>query len=284
MPLSKNIIKMLRKLISILVVTVASFYIFFIFTVVNNYAKQISNDKSSTNNRSVYWCKELHWRMPPLPFAIALASYPGSGNTWLRYLLQQTTGIITGSVYLDYNLRSNGFPAENISDGSVLVVKTHQYPPKTLEQFESAVLLIRNPRDAILAEFNRHNSGHTGNAPKSAFEIPALKRLVWFPYFSTQLRDWEYFHNLWLTKFPGQVYIVFYEALLTDTRKTLLGILNFLNITVTEDDMNCALANKEGLYKRKKKYKEFDPYTHDMYRQIDIVRTRVYTKIIESIK
>ncbi|KPJ12440.1 WSCD family member AAEL009094 [Papilio machaon] len=97
---------------------------------------------------------------------------------------------------------------------------------------------------------------------------------IWFPYVSTQLRDWEYFHNLWLTKFPGPVYIVFYEALLSDTRNTLQGI----------DDMNCALSNKEGLYKRKKKYKDFDPFTHDMYRQIDIVRTRVYAKIIESTK
>ncbi|KPJ12439.1 WSCD family member AGAP003962 [Papilio machaon] len=227
----------------------------------NIIARQVSNDKNSTNYSRVEWCKELHWQTPPLPFAIALASYPGSGNTWLRYLLQQVTGIVTGSVYMDYNLRKHGFPAENISDGSVLVVKTHEYAPSNLEQFESAVLLIRNPRDAILAEFNRINSGHTGFAPKSAFEIPSLRRIVWYPYVSTQLRDWEYFHNLWLTKFPGPVYIVFYEALLSDTRNTLQGILSFLNITVTEDDMNCALSNKEGLYKRKKKYKDFDPFT-----------------------
>jgi hypothetical protein len=25
---------------------------------------------------------------------IALASYPGAGNTWLRHLIQQTTGIV----------------------------------------------------------------------------------------------------------------------------------------------------------------------------------------------
>jgi hypothetical protein len=42
--------------------------------------------------------------------AIALASFPGSGNTWLRYLLQQATGIYTGSVYKDYGLLKSGFP------------------------------------------------------------------------------------------------------------------------------------------------------------------------------
>lgn len=74
---------------------------------------------------------------------IALASFPGSGNTWLRYLLQQATGnklfalyniflyftqflftinvkgILTGSVYKDFGLLKSGFPAENIYNSSV---------------------------------------------------------------------------------------------------------------------------------------------------------------------
>lgn len=41
---------------------------------------------------SVAWCKDLRWRLPPSPNTVALVSYPGSGNTWLRYLLQQATG------------------------------------------------------------------------------------------------------------------------------------------------------------------------------------------------
>ncbi|XP_013167977.1 PREDICTED: WSCD family member AGAP003962-like [Papilio xuthus] len=281
----KTKIKTLRKLVLFLAAIVA-LYFFITLIILSNNSKQVSNHKNSTGHTSVNWCKELHWRTPPLPFAIALASYPGSGNTWLRYLLQQVTGIVTGSVSLDYSLRKQGFPAENISDGSVLVVKTHKYPPKNVNKFESAILLIRNPRDAILAEFNRINSGHTGIAPKSAFDmkVRAPRRKVWVPFVSLQLRKWEIFHNLWLTKFPGPVYIVFYEALLSDTRNTLQGILIFLNITVTEDDMNCALSNKDGLYKRNKKYKDFDPFTGDMYRQINMVKTRVYTKIIDSTK
>lgn len=57
---------------------------------------------------------------PTIP---ALASFPGSGNTWLRYMLQQATGILTGSVYKDYGLLKSGFPAESISNSSVLLVK-----------------------------------------------------------------------------------------------------------------------------------------------------------------
>ena len=36
-------------------------------------------------------CTVPHFADPPLPVT-ALASYPGSGNTWVRFLLEQTTG------------------------------------------------------------------------------------------------------------------------------------------------------------------------------------------------
>ena len=32
---------------------------------------------------------------------IALASYPGSGNTWLRYLIEGITGVFTGTFYFN---------------------------------------------------------------------------------------------------------------------------------------------------------------------------------------
>lgn len=41
---------------------------------------------------------------------VGLVSFPGSGNSWVRYLLQQSTGIFTGSVYIDGELRKNGLP------------------------------------------------------------------------------------------------------------------------------------------------------------------------------
>lgn len=95
---------------------------------------------------------------------VALASFPGSGNTWLRYLLQQATGLLTGSVYKDYALLKNGFPAESIANGSVLVVKTHEFGPKSRSKFDRVVLLVRDPFASLLAEFNRRSGGHTGHA------------------------------------------------------------------------------------------------------------------------
>ena len=105
---------------------------------------------------------------------IALASFPGSGNTWVRGLLQDITGICTGGIYCDPTLRRSGYPGECIRSGVVLVVKTHQTAPrwtgvyydksapfkyfKKLEHipvYSSAIFLVRNPFDALIAEWHR---------------------------------------------------------------------------------------------------------------------------------
>ena len=106
---------------------------------------------------------------------VALASFPGSGNTWVRGLLQQATGICTGGIYCDTTLRVSGYPGESLRSGSTLVVKTHQvdprwtgvfYPPNTTDNYfkkeskkvpvyDAAIFLIRNPFDALVAEWNR---------------------------------------------------------------------------------------------------------------------------------
>ena len=61
----------------------------------------------------------VNWCVMPLRYLskatrrpkVALASYPGSGNTWVRYLLQQSTGILTGSVHKGSLINKEGvFP------------------------------------------------------------------------------------------------------------------------------------------------------------------------------
>ncbi|XP_047999023.1 WSCD family member AGAP003962 [Leguminivora glycinivorella] len=228
---------------------------------------------------SVAWCKDLHFK--PLGPVVALVSHPGSGNTWLRYLLQQVTGIMTGSIYMDYGLRTHGFPAENVTDGTVLVVKTHEAPPVHPDKFQAAVLLIRHPKDAILAEYNRLHKGHIGTAPKSAFKRKSHehKTTDWVKFVSYQLTAWESLHELWLTRFPGKILVILYETLVRDTEPTLQRILDFLNHTVTKDDMSCAIANREGIYRRRKKLQDFDPFTADMYQALDRAHDRVHNLV-----
>ena len=63
----------------------------------------------------------VEWCVMPLRYLskstrrpkVALASYPGSGNTWVRYLLQQSTGILTGSVHKGSLINKEGvFPGK----------------------------------------------------------------------------------------------------------------------------------------------------------------------------
>ena len=77
------------------------------------------------------------------------------------------TGILTGSVYDDVDLKRNGFPGEALSDNSVLVIKTHDVTPQLYEQ---AVLLVRHPAGTLLAEYNRRHHGHVGMDPAITFD------------------------------------------------------------------------------------------------------------------
>ena len=105
---------------------------------------------------------------------VALASFPGSGNTWVRGLLQWATGVCTGGIYCDTELRVRGYPGETLRSGRTLVVKTHQvdprwtgviYSPNTTDSYftketdipvyDSAIFLVRNPYHALVAEWNR---------------------------------------------------------------------------------------------------------------------------------
>lgn len=47
---------------------------------------------------------------------IALASFPGAGNTWARHLIELATGFYTGSYYFDGSLYNKGEGVEGERD------------------------------------------------------------------------------------------------------------------------------------------------------------------------
>jgi hypothetical protein len=129
---------------------------------------------------------------------VALASFPGSGNTWLRFLIEQGSRIYTGSVYHDKDLNAT-YPGEGLEDAQLIAVKTH-YPcpncwtyqkcpvcaggnpvtaPMTgpVVDADAAVFMLRSPFDALLAEFNRIKTGkHAGElSPADFTKIPKRK-------------------------------------------------------------------------------------------------------------
>merc|ERR1712126_185666 len=160
-------------------------------------------------------------------------------------------GVSTGSVYKDVALLKNGFPAESVVNGSVIAVKTHEWGPHTREQFDKAILLVRDPFDSILAEFNRRSGGHIGHASLEKFNRDKGK--FWQDFVLTKAEDWEEMNTDWVNNFQGPLLVILYNDLIDKVEEQLKRTLDFLSISVTKEEMECAMERKEGIYRRKKK-------------------------------
>lgn len=98
-------------------------------------------------------------------------------------------------------------------------------------------------------------------------------------FVTTKLHAWEQTNLSWGRNFNGPVLIVYYEDLVDNVEKTLREILKFINFSIDEDLMRCAIMRKEGIYRRKKRLLTFDPFTLTMRKMIEEKRTQVYTEL-----
>ena len=99
-----------------------------------------------------------------------LESFPGSGNSYVRQLLESATGIYTGAIYCDPSYLKVGMIGEGVETENVLAIKSHVLlNPKVLPKlYDKAIYIVRNPFDAMVAEINRlityntkHEEDHT---------------------------------------------------------------------------------------------------------------------------
>ncbi|CAL4082343.1 unnamed protein product, partial [Meganyctiphanes norvegica] len=219
--------------------------------------------------------RELRYRFPPGP-TTALVSFPGSGNTWLRHLLQQVTGYFTGSVYKDKILMKNGFPAESVCNGSVIAVKTHEWGPKHRNKFNRAILMLRDPYLSIQAEFNRQNGGHIGHAQPEKY----LRNngTYWENFVIYEATAWMNTTIDWL-KFEGSLHLVFYEDLLDNLSEEMGRILEFLNIEVDDASLDCMLRHQDGGFRRRKNPLSFDPFNAKLRAVVDNSKSIVNKKL-----
>jgi len=82
---------------------------------------------------------------------VALATYPGSGNTWMRHLIEGLTGIFTGDVYRDVALSKTFYGSLiSIHTRRTFVFKTH----KLGWRYKTAVTIVRNPLTTCRAHYN----------------------------------------------------------------------------------------------------------------------------------
>jgi hypothetical protein len=134
---------------------------------------------------------------------IALASYPRSGNTWLRFMIEQATGQPSGSVYQDRILRRG---AEGV------VIKTHKLDS---DQYTAAIHLLRNPFDAVESRFHWKA------------EINPEESLAWGEHILKASEQWRDHTIHWLNA-ACPVYRIRYEDLHQDTAGQLRALLRWL--------------------------------------------------------
>ena len=196
--------------------------------------------------------------------ATALASYPGSGSTLTRLLLELATGYHTGSVYGDRTLLEN--PAHpflgEYHRTNVTVVKTHFPAGSVGTEFEfrearRVVLLLRDPRRAIPSYGNyeygkSHGSEHGMQAPEEEW-------VRWRDHGDTVGREmglWAGVVGHWtrwaLAQDPADIslHVVRYEDLVGEeggAMEAMRSLVDFLGYPATSSDqLLCALGEALG--------------------------------------
>ncbi|XP_072547673.1 sialate:O-sulfotransferase 1 [Salminus brasiliensis] len=211
-------------------------------------------------------CTERRFLPEKSSWLVALSSFPGAGNTWVRHLIELATGFYTGSYYFDGTLYNRGFKGEKDywKSGRTICVKTHESSKRDIEMYDSAILLIRNPYRSLMAEFNRKCAGHLGYASDQHW-----KSKEW-PEFVGSYASWWASHVLDWLRFGRRLLVVHYEELQESLVPRLRSITTFLNITTSDERLLCAENNKDGHFKRSGAHRpSFDPFTPDMRRLID---------------
>lgn len=156
----------------------------------------------------------------------ALASFPRSGNTWVRTLVEKATGYSTSSLYCDKHLRKT-FKSE-CNRQTKFLVKTHYPvnfishtpdPQKHFHRFHRVVHLVRNPFDAIVSYHNfRGSFNHTLKLHTFSIEP---SNLDW--YIRKYLSHFLYWSNV-----PLRTLFIRYEDLRMNSARTLRDIVDFL--------------------------------------------------------
>ena len=151
---------------------------------------------------------------------VALASYPRSGNSLTRALLENLTATHTGSDFCRLDaVKNDGVvegawgKGETVHDSRVWIIKTHSRfgagPPGAFATFTPAtvILLVRNPLRVAVSfwSFVLSDERQAQTVPAQTF---AQFPLVWDSFVTSVSRAWQAFHRFWLARMQWQPVLV----------------------------------------------------------------------------
>lgn len=170
---------------------------------------------------------------------ILLASFPKSGNTWLRFIISNIVNIENNYFkevdfynirYLTPEVRGNrSLNGIKCSPNTPVFLKTHFPYINQFKQYNS-VLLYRNPAD-VLRSYFRYLIEEKG------------KRFKSFNHFIKHWRygssAWVNFHKSWLSRYN---YIIKYDNLVNDPFNQIKGLLEYFNYPVSDSTIRNAIS------------------------------------------
>ncbi|XP_071956126.1 sialate:O-sulfotransferase 2-like [Antedon mediterranea] len=175
---------------------------------------------------------------------VALASYPRSGNTWTRQLIEKSSGIPTGSTMwrseMKMAISKKVFLGGNINYKlqRTICIKSHSHKVQDIKEFKGAILLIRNPYRTLVAEvFRRLMIVENKNSTATS---KYFKSEEWNAFVDVQINDWRDTALNWIKNTP-KILVVHYENLEDNTFKEIHRMMDFLNVFATDNRIKCAI-------------------------------------------
>lgn len=194
---------------------------------------------------------------------VYLASYPRSGNHWVRHLVEEATHIATSSVYCDQDpphlfsafpwgghCCKNGYKGNcrYPSPHDFILLKTH-FPAKSARPFDlqTSIKTIRIVRHPIDAFYSYYIYSHKGKNPADSIPSHIVERYM---------KSWRHFQNYWNTQPKVATYR--YEDLMKNPKKYLKKILKRIGYSFDEADIDRAISKfppTGSLLKHRYKYR-----------------------------
>ena len=137
--------------------------------------------------------------------SIALASYPRSGNTWMRMMIEEATGLPSGSNYEDRFLNRDNYG---------IVIKTHHLDRN---KYRKAIIITRNPYDCIYSYFKWKTEISSKN-----------KNTTWEEHLRNEIPKYKEHVNHWKKANMPKLWIR-YEDIKKNPHKELNKVLKFIN-------------------------------------------------------
>jgi hypothetical protein len=179
---------------------------------------------------------------------VFLGSYPRSGSTWLRFILQE---ILTGepSRFENVNQRiafvGRHGNAPGLLPGGARLLQTHEAYRK---EYGRAVYLVRDPRDVALSEYAFQKARGWVDGDFQTYLVGFLRGEV------NGFGSWQDHARSWLAAADASdnVRVYRYDELRKETLSSLSSMLEFLKVPVDSQKISDAIAGN-SLQEMKKK-------------------------------